>query len=153
MIPEKTAKQQIKRILAATLSYPPDDTTVLTQTLARRAESEAHARLVIDAVLEKFREWPKPADIVDLCSEIIDPDSAFAKQQRDSTRAACEYCDGTGWRVVHGEYGTSAAFPCTHKPLTEAEGRMGVRFAPSVARQYAEQTRGAEERRIPYRPR
>ena len=48
-------------------------------------------------------------------------------------RANCQRCDGTGWIVVEGPYGTSAAYPCSHKPRTEAETRLGVPMSPAVA--------------------
>ena len=54
-------------------------------------------------------------------------------------REECRRCGGSGWIVVEGEYGTSAAYPCSHKAESEADRRMGVRFAPSVAKHYSEE--------------
>ena len=54
-------------------------------------------------------------------------------------RHRCGRCQGVGYIIVAGEYGTSAAYPCSHKAESEADRRMGVRFAPAIAKHYSEE--------------
>jgi hypothetical protein len=53
-------------------------------------------------------------------------------------RRRCRRCNGDGWIVVNGEYGTSAAYPCSHREASDDDRRMGVRFTPAVARHYSQ---------------
>jgi hypothetical protein len=62
-------------------------------------------------------------------------------------REHCTRCGGSGYIIVEGEYGTSGAYPCSHKPETDADRRMGVRFAPNTARLYAKNLEDAEKRK------
>lgn len=63
-------------------------------------------------------------------------------------REKCQRCGGTGWITVQGPYDTSAAYPCTHQPETDADRRMGVRIHPSVAKHYAAEGIPAEGRLV-----
>jgi len=105
----------------AGLSYPPESTQLVTLTLEQRAGSEKHAQAIVDAWLSRSREWPKPSDIAQLAAEIENPDNLVKRARED-----CEYCHGDGFRSVAGPYGTSAAYPCSHKPMTDSDRRMGV---------------------------
>lgn len=62
-------------------------------------------------------------------------------------RLRCPYCNGMGWVIVEGEFGTSAARPCSHQPPTESELCMGVRISPAVRRHYIHLEQDAAQRR------
>ena len=61
-------------------------------------------------------------------------------------RHSCPRCHGVGYIVIAGEFGTSGAYPCSHRAESIEDSRMGVRIAPSVARHYTQEAAGAIER-------
>lgn len=62
----------------------------------------------------------------------------------------CTRCAGSGWVTIAGPFGTSAAYPCTHQPESEADRRMGVRIHPALGEYYAALEREAAPRRAIY---
>ena len=48
-------------------------------TIETRCASPKHADLIAAQWLETSKEWPKPADIVDMCFTVADPESEQAK--------------------------------------------------------------------------
>jgi hypothetical protein len=130
-ISTKSAKTISSSFKMAGLSFPPENPRLIEFALEKNAQSDKHAQAIVDRWIERSTEWPKPADIVRSAAEIENPDNQAVK-----ARAECQRCDGTGWIVIEGPYGTSAAYPCSHKARSEAESRLGVRFTPAVARHY-----------------
>jgi hypothetical protein len=61
-------------------------------------------------------------------------------------REDCGRCNRSGWLSVEGPYGTSAAYPCSHKPESEQDRRMGVRVPASLESHYKRESIEAEER-------
>ena len=96
---------------------------------------------MIKAVIDEAVEWTTPPGLADLKTVWRRMYPPVNEQ-----RANCQRCDGTGWIVVEGPYGTSAAYPCSHKPRTEAEARLGVPMSPAVARQYQRERESLPER-------
>lgn len=117
----------------------------------RESEAARQVRQVIDECVE-FASPPSLADIAQVWRRLFPP--------LNEVRGNCEYCGGSGYRALEGEYGISGAYPCTHRPMSEADYRMGVRMAPAVAKMYAEEMgeggkaeqRVADWRANPYNP-
>ncbi len=116
--------------------------TLRIETLMNKARGIGHAERAMQDLLEKAQYFPSVRDIVEACE--YSPDD----QQLQSLRKDCPYCNGDGFRTVEGPYGTSAAFPCSHRAeLTGPEKRLGVPLPAGVQRMYqAEAQRGAERR-------
>ena len=145
-IQKKTAATLITRFKMAALSFPPENDQLLVLALSQRAVSEKHASLMVDAWIARSTEWPKPANIAQLSTEVPDPDSEIEKAKRTAARENCRFCQGSGFRFVAGEHGSTGAYPCNHQAPNERDGRMGVRMAPVVAVQYARDQREAVDR-------
>src|SRR5690242_19465876 len=98
MIDIRSAKQELAKLQAAGLSFPPDEKAagVLAKALAKHAQSETHAAAVVDAWIEKWPQWPKPSEITQLCQNIADPKQAQARAAREN----CQRCHGTGFIEV-----------------------------------------------------
>ncbi len=77
---------------------------------------------VINECLD-FVNSPSLADVRAVWNRLFPP---VAELRKD-----CDRCEGTGWVIVEGPFGTSAAHPCTHQPETEQDRRMGVRINPA----------------------
>ena len=103
---------------------------------------ESEPARMVKSVLDEAVEWTTPPGLADLKATWIRLFPPLTEQ-----RSNCERCEGSGWIVVEGPYGTSAAYPCSHKAETEADSRIGVRFAPAVQRQYAAEAEAAERLR------
>lgn len=73
-------------------------------------------------------ECPTTTTLRSIWKRLFPPESAVRKE--------CPRCHGEGFVVVDGPYGTSAAYPCSHKPETDADRRMGVRITPAVEGRY-----------------
>ena len=93
----------------------------------RESEPARRVKAVIDECVE-FESAPGLADIRAVWRRVNPP--------KEQARNECPRCQGTGFIVVDGPYGTSAAYPCSHKPETDADRRMGVRIAPAVEGRY-----------------
>lgn len=143
MIDTNTAKTEIAKLHEAKLNFPPDEkaAAVLTKALAKHARSEHHAAAVVDGWIEKWPQWPKPSEITQLCQVIADPKQAHARQAREK----CGRCHGTGYVEVQGEFGMTAAYPCTHAPMTEMDARMGLKIPPAMRPRYSEEARRAHQ--------
>ena len=148
-IPEFVAKvtEGGRKEIVKWLTKEADEPTPARQRLGaseRIHESPAAGRVksVIDECVE-FTAPPGLSDIKAVWRRLNPP----LNEQREK----CSRCGGTGWIVVQGEYGTSAAYPCTHKPKTEAEDRLGVKFAPAVAAQYSREIIESRERNEAWR--
>ncbi len=148
MIDMNTAKTEIAKFHEAKLNFPPDEkaAAVLTKALAKHAQSESHAAAVVDGWIEKWPQWPKPSELTQLCHVIADPKQAQARQAREK----CDRCHGTGWVEVQGEFGMTAAYPCTHLPMTESDARMGLKIPPAMRRRYSEEARQADTAHVAF---
>ncbi|HZL57796.1 MAG TPA: hypothetical protein VFC21_11965 [Bryobacteraceae bacterium] len=144
MIDLKTSKNEIEKLKRAALSFPPDDdgVIVLAKALAKHAQSETHAAAVVDSWIEKWPQWPKPSEVTQLCQVIADPKQAHARAQREK----CGRCGGSGYVEVQGEFGMTAAYPCTHLPMTDSDARMGLKIPPAMRPGYMRERREAEPR-------
>jgi hypothetical protein len=125
-------RQQLGRIPSSLPGAPKEQSAQRSYVdiFARHANNELHAIRVIDHLLENSTFFPKISEIVTACNQISATDQAAVK-----VRTSCKYCQGSGYRVVNGEHGLSAAYPCNH--LDNTSGRMGLRMNPTVSRQYA----------------
>lgn len=138
-----TAMNEVTKLAVAKLDYPPEaaGVKVLGKALAKHAQSESHAAAVVDGWIDSWPQWPKPSEITQLCQTIADPKQAHARAKREG----CGRCNGTGWVEVAGEFGMTAAHPCTHLPMTESDARMGLRITPAMRPRYMREAREADK--------
>ncbi len=87
-----------------------------------------NVKAVIDEGIE-FQKHPTLYDIRAIWKRLITAPMA-------TERAGCDRCEGTGFVIVQGPHGTSAAYPCTHQTATDSDLRMGVRISPALNRAY-----------------
>ena len=146
MIDIKSAMLEVEKFVTAKLDYPPEvaGMKLLGKALAKHARSEHHAAAVVDGWIEKWPQWPKPSEITQLCQLITDPKQAHARQAREK----CDRCHGTGYVEVQGEFGMTAAYPCTHLPMTESDARMGLKIPPAMRPRYGEEARQADQAHV-----
>ncbi len=146
MIDIKSAMLEVEKFVTAKLDYPPEvaGMKLLGKALAKHAQSEHHAAAVADTWIEKWPQWPKPSDITQLCQVVADPKQAHARQAREK----CDRCHGTGYVEVQGEFGMTAAYPCTHLPMTESDARMGLKIPPAMRPRYSEEARQADQNHV-----
>lgn len=137
-----TAMNEVSKLAVAKLDYPPEaaGVKVLARALAKHAQSESHAAAVVDGWIDSWPQWPKPSEITQLCQNIADPKQSFARAKREG----CTRCNGTGWVEVPGEFGMTAAHPCTHLPATLSEARMGLRISPAMRPRYMRESQQAD---------
>ncbi len=138
----KLAKSLISKFISLPVTPDREQIDLRAEALRNKARGPGHATRAMQDLLEKAQYFPTVRDIVEACE--YSPDDA----QLATIRKECLYCHGDGWRTVEGPYGTSAAFPCSHRAeLTEAEKLMGVPLSPGVQRMYhAQEQRGDEAR-------
>jgi len=122
---EDRAKCDPKAVSASVMSWIQND------------EAARRVKTVIDECLT-FESLPDLRTMRAVWDRLFPPENVLRK--------SCGRCGGAGWVVVDGEYGASAAYPCSHGPETAAEARMGVRFAPATAKQYAIEETASSER-------
>ena len=145
MIETKSALRHVESFRFANLDFAPDaeGTKALAKMLGEHASSNEHAGAVVASWIAHWPKWPRPSDIKQFCEQTPDPHMTEVAQ----TRKECQRCGGSGWISVQGPHGTSAAYPCTHQPGTDADRRMGVQIHPSVVAHYRQLDIEADGRR------
>lgn len=140
MIDLKAAREAIQGFSG--LTGLPDSQEALkarTEALKQNSRSIGHAHRVVKALKDQSRTYPSVQAIVEMCQQTPD-DETITAVSRD-----CAWCNGSGFIIIEGELGISAAWKCRHDGPPPAN--VGPVIAPSVSRHYQWELAQAEIRR------
>ena len=111
-----------------------------TDSLRQNARSIGHAARVVKALREQEKFYPSVQAIYDMCQQTPD-DEIITSVVRE-----CNWCNGSGYIIVYGEFDTSAAWKCRHDG--PAPSNVGPVIVPSLAVHYRQEAIEAEARRL-----
>ena len=120
----------------------------MPRTFCSGRVSEKHASphgRRLDCAVDGMAEACEYRAVVD--GGLPDPDSEIEKAKRTAARENCRFCQGSGFRFVAGEHGSTGAYPLpTTRHQTSATAVWASGWAPVVAVQYARDQREAVDR-------
>lgn len=121
MITEQIAKRELKRISG--LSFFPTEPVAVKELVKalQLAETEAVAETAINEILETCTDTPKPSEI----RAFVFAFGETERSKRDSVRAACTECGGSGFRQAQvRRHGTlyDMAVKCEHSEVKARQG-------------------------------
>lgn len=141
MIDLKTARETMQGFSG--MPGLPDSKEALkarTDSLRQNARSISHAARVVKALREQEKFYPSVQAIYEACQQTPD-DETITSVVRE-----CNWCNGSGYIIVYGEFDTSAAWKCRHDG--PAPSNVGPVIVPSLAVHYRQEAIEAEARRV-----